>query len=1775
MQQLITTTFQLSVIMKIILSLCSKAIVLVTFLFCLLTTTKINAQWSEVGGTNTSTFNNEILIITTDGIGNVYAAGIFTNTNGYNYVAKWNGSSWSELGGANTSTFNSDIESITTDANGHVYAAGYFTNKHGNQYVAVWNGSSWGELGGTNTSTFNNYIWSITTDGSGNLYAGGFFTNTNGYNYVAKWNGSRWGELGGTNTSSFNSNVVSITIDVNNNIYAGGHFTNTNGNNYVAKWNGNSWGELGGTNTSTFNGIIQGMTTDGSGNLYAAGEFTNTNSKYYVAKWNGSRWGELGGTNTSTFNKIILRMTTDVSGDVYAVGYFTNMNGNWYVAKWNGSNWGELGGINTSTFNNFTRNITTDKKGNIYVAGQFTNGNGNFYVAKYSPFGTPPPSILSFTPNGTCPGVSIPVFITGTNLEGATAVTVGGAAVDSFTVNSARSITAYISNGTTGKIVVTTPNGTATSDSVFTFGKGYTAYAYAPNWGSNTVSVINATTNQVAATIPVGTNPYGVSVNPDGSKVYVTNYGSNIVSIINTTTNTVVGNIPVGNGPSGIKVSPDGKMLYVVNNNNNSKGSVSFVNTVTNTVTTTIPVGNNPYGVAISPDGKTIYVSNWNDNNVDVINTQTNLITATLAVGKNPSVVNINSDGSLVYVANNTSNNVSVINTATQSATTFATGNGTSGIGFSPDGSKIYVSNDIDGTVSIYNSTNYALIATVAVGNFPQGVSVSPDGSEVYVSNFKDGTVSVINTVSNTLAATVKVGNSPVSFGNFIANVPTPCTTPPSPTILSFTPNGTCPGTSIPVFITGSNLENATAVTVGGAAVDSFTVNDSSSITAYISKGTTGKIAVTSPNGTATSDSVFTFGLGHTAYAYVANLDDGTVSVINTTIDKVVATIPVGANPWGVSASADGTRVYVTNVGNNVMVNGTVSVINTATNTVIATVTVGRVPYGICVSPDGQRVYVTNLYYNSLTGIDSVSVINTATYQVIATIPVGNNPYGVSTSPDGTKLFVADSIVRIINTATNTVIAAVPVGGEGTEVAVSPDGSKVYVSVANDSTLVVINSANYSMMATDSVGYNPYGVCISPDGTKVYVANQQDSITLTVVNTITNKAIATVAGGYEPDDISITPDGTKVYMPNPIDNTVHVINTATNAVIAIIPVGNTPYAFGNFIANVPNPTPCSLPPPPIITSFKTPVCPGTIDTIKGSGFTGATFVLFGKDTASTFRVINDSTIAAVVDSGASGSVQVNTPNGKASLAGFIYLSPTKSTTNDSICKGSSFTFNGKNYDLAGTYTAHLTNSVGCDSTATLILTIKDSSSSTTSATICKGSSFTFNSKSYDSAGTYTSHLTNSVGCDSTATLILTIKDSSSSTTSATICKGSSFTFNSKSYDSAGTYTSHLTNSVGCDSTATLVLSINQPTTSTTDTSICQGNNFTFNNITYDSSGTFISHLTNSAGCDSTATLVLTVRNPDTSYTKGSFCKTPYIFNGTSYDSVGTFTAHLTTVAGCDSIAILTLTKDSSQNLLGIGTELNQVCLNQFDTLTDMTLGGTWKSLDPTIASIDSIGTVNGVSVGLVKGLSVGTANITYTISSSCGTETTPPQAIQVIGIKPTVDTIIHNATCINPESGSVALSIIGSEGPYQDSINGNWYTVYDTLTNLGAGSYSIYIKNSLGCMVDTLPDVTISVIDDASCYALYVPTGFVPTTTNPTGATKLLKPFGGSSAVQAITFRVYNRFGGLVFESHDLISGWDGTINGTLQDTGTYVWMLEYTINNIRKFDKGTSTLIR
>ena len=85
------------------------------------------------------------------------------------------------------------------------------------------------------------------------------------------------------------------------------------------------------------------------------------------------------------------------------------------------------------------------------------------------------------------------------------------------------------------------------------------------------------------------------------------------------------------------------------------------------------------------------------------------------------------------------------------------------------------------------------------------------------------------------------------------------------------------------------------------------------------------------------------------------------------------------------------------------------------------------------------------------------------------------------------------------------------------------------------------------------------GTATAQAQTRAYVTNN-GSNTVSVIDTATNTVVATIPVGVSPFGVAITPDGTRAYVANQDSNTVSVIDTATNTVIATIPVGANPVA---------------------------------------------------------------------------------------------------------------------------------------------------------------------------------------------------------------------------------------------------------------------------------------------------------------------------------------------------------------------------------------------------------------------------------------------------------------------------------------------------------------------------------------------------------------------------------------------------------------------------------------
>ena len=224
--------------------------------------------------------------------------------------------------------------------------------------------------------------------------------------------------------------------------------------------------------------------------------------------------------------------------------------------------------------------------------------NGLVYVSNYGQFNTT--GTVSVINDTTNPIVgNIPV---GKNPQAISYNPANGF----FYVANTLSNTLSILNGTSNSLIGSIPVGEFPGNNptgIVTNAINNTIYV--TNMGSNTVSVINGTTNAIVANVTAATregegssffSPAGIAYDSDNGNVYVANRGSDTISVINGSTNSLIDEISMDTvAPSGIVYNAANNLIYAT-----SEGSdrVSVINGTTNAVIAAIPVGLGPYMMA-------------------------------------------------------------------------------------------------------------------------------------------------------------------------------------------------------------------------------------------------------------------------------------------------------------------------------------------------------------------------------------------------------------------------------------------------------------------------------------------------------------------------------------------------------------------------------------------------------------------------------------------------------------------------------------------------------------------------------------------------------------------------------------------------------------------------------------------------------------------------------------------------------------------------------------------------------------------------------------------------------------------------------------------------------------------------------------------------------------------------------------------------------------------------------------------------------------------------
>jgi YVTN family beta-propeller protein len=283
--------------------------------------------------------------------------------------------------------------------------------------------------------------------------------------------------------------------------------------------------------------------------------------------------------------------------------------------------------------------------------------------------------------------------------------------------------------------------------------------------------------------------------------------------------------------------------------------------------------------------------------------------------------------------------------------------------------------------------------------------------------------------------------------------------------------------------------------------------------------------------------------------AYVGLFKENAVAVLDTATDTVLSKIPVPAGPHGLVATPDGAKVYVSSDGAS-----TVSVIDTATDAVTRSIEVGKAPHGIALTPDGKLALV------GVWGESEVAFLDTATDRVVRETAVGN-PHNIAVTPDGAYAYVgsqaqdAPALVKL-NVATGETVGRVPLDGTPRGLAVTPDGASVYTTRAGQDDVLVTDTGSEQPVTRIAVGSSPHLPSFTSTG--LGMVNVQGPGLLATIDPVSHTVLGTAQVGAQPHWQAVTDDGTAALETNEGSNDVSVVDLATRAVRATIPVGEGP-----------------------------------------------------------------------------------------------------------------------------------------------------------------------------------------------------------------------------------------------------------------------------------------------------------------------------------------------------------------------------------------------------------------------------------------------------------------------------------------------------------------------------------------------------------------------------------------------------------------------------------------
>ena len=303
---------------------------------------------------------------------------------------------------------------------------------------------------------------------------------------------------------------------------------------------------------------------------------------------------------------------------------------------------------------------------------------------------------------------------------------------------------------------------------------------------------------------------------------------------------------------------------------------------------------------------------------------------------------------------------------------------------------------------------------------------------------------------------------------------------------------------------------------------------------------------------------------------YTADQNTNTVSVIDPSSNALLGQIRLGnvrpdvlsplykgeINVHGLGFSPDHKTLIAISNGSN-----SVAFIDTATNKVKGIAYIGRSPHEAFFTADGKEVWAV------VRGESYLSVIDPKTFKETGRIETAPGPGMVLFHPNGKLAFVVSSFtpeVDVIHVASRKVVKRIAVVSPFSPfLQFTPDFKEVWMTHKDVGKVTRIDTASFEVRGVFDAGMitNHIGFAKTAAGTRAYITIGGENEVKVYTTDAEPKLVATIAVGALPHGIWPSDDGSRMYVGLENGDAVDVIDTATDKVVARVPVGQAPQAL--------------------------------------------------------------------------------------------------------------------------------------------------------------------------------------------------------------------------------------------------------------------------------------------------------------------------------------------------------------------------------------------------------------------------------------------------------------------------------------------------------------------------------------------------------------------------------------------------------------------------------------